>query len=57
MDIWVSDVKYGTHNYIWWLLMQILYNFWCETQITNFWSMEGFQYDNNNNAGVYAAEV
>ena len=36
--------------------MQILCNFWCETQITEFWSMEGDQSHNPNNAAVVAAE-
>ena len=54
-------VRVGKVDFLRWnksieiLMMQVLWNFGCETQITTLWSMEGYQYKNpDNNAVVYA---
>ena len=41
MDSRVTGLQFGTHNSIGRSMMQILCNFWCETQTTKSWSTEG----------------
>ena len=57
MDSWVGDVQLGNHNSIGKSLMQILYSFWCGTQITKVWLVELDLSHNLDNSTAVATKV
>ena len=56
MDSRVTGLQFGTLNSIGRSMMQILCNFWCETQIKKFLSMEGYLYHDTENDSNVSAE-